>query len=165
MKEHILSFFYKNPGIEVNIRTLAEYLGSSQSTTLRQVNLLVKEQLLIKIEKKHEHIVKLNEEQSIINKRLFNIKQLYDVGLVKYLEEEFEYPASIIVFGSFSFGENGAQSDIDIAIQTKIIKDISLSEFEKKLGFPIQLFFLTEDLSENLKKSIYNGVVLQGRIQ
>ncbi|MBU1855165.1 MAG: nucleotidyltransferase domain-containing protein, partial [Nanoarchaeota archaeon] len=91
--------------------------------------------------------------------------KIINSGIIEFLESVYEYPNSIILFGSYSFGENNEQSDIDIAIQTTLNKKIDLKKYEQKLRHTIQIFLLDEKTPENLKKSIYNGIVLRGRIQ
>lgn len=164
MEDIILHHFFKNPGLQINIRSLAGALGKSKTSVFRSVNSLVEKKALIKTEKHNEHLLKLNETKTKVNQRLFNIEQLYTTGLVEFLIDAFDYPKAIVCFGSYSFGENSNKSDIDIAIETTIEKDVNLEPFEKELGFPIQLFFLTKKTPENLKMSMYNGVVLEGRL-
>ena len=165
MKNKILSYFFENPFVEINIRSLAKKLGSNQMTIKRKVDELVKEKLLIINKKKLEYLLKLNYEKTLTEKRIYNIKKIINSGIIEFLESVYEYPNSIILFGSYSFGENNEQSDIDIAIQTTLNKKIDLKKYEQKLRHTIQIFLLDEKTPENLKKSIYNGIVLRGRIQ
>jgi len=70
-------------------------------------------------------------EKFTIEKKLFNLKSLYDSGLVDFLRFDLSNPP-IIVFGSYANGEDTEKSDIDLYIETpskkkSILK--SLKEF------------------------------------
>src|SRR3989338_412684 len=61
--------------------------------------------------------IELNRDnpQSIWLKRADNLKQIYESGLVKFIYDAFP-GATVILFGSYAFGEDTTTSDIDLAI-------------------------------------------------
>ena len=74
----------------------------------------------------------------------------------------------IIVFGSFSKGEDIENSDIDIYVETPSKKEISLKKFEKKLNRKIQVFrnkSIKKIKNEDLANNILNGIVLNGNLE
>ncbi len=167
MEDKIMNFFYKNSYLNVNIRTLAQKLKLNHTSVRIHLNKLQKENNL-KVKKGNlEHLFSLNinSNKIKIKKRLWNIESLYESGLIDYLDEIFESPKSIVLFGSYGFGEDSERSDIDIAIQTSIKKNPKLEKYEKKLNHKIQIFNFDKNNEENLLNSIYNGVVMKGRIQ
>ena len=165
MKEKIMNFFYENPREKLNLKTISEKTNISHMSVLRAVNDLVKEELLNIKKTKLESIVSLNIQKTKELRRLYNIKKIIQSGLVEYLEKLFEYPKAIVLFGSYSFGEDNGTGDIDIAVQTKLKKNYNVKLFEKKLNRTIEIFTFNEKTKDELKKSIYNGYVLRGRIQ
>jgi DNA-binding MarR family transcriptional regulator len=99
-------------------------------------------------------------------KRVDNLKQLYESDLADYLETEFA-GGTIILFGSYSRGDDIFNSDIDIAIIGRKEKIIELSKFEKMLDRKININFYQsfEDIHKNLLDNICNGIVLAGGIE
>ncbi len=56
-------------------------------------------------------------ENFLLEKKLYNIKTLYVSGLVQFIRIELNNPI-IILFGSYSRGEDIENSDIDLYIET-----------------------------------------------
>lgn len=165
-KEKILSYFFEHPNEKINLRSLARKIRLSHTLVSQTAKKLEKEKNLKskKTKLQKEIWLDLENQDNINKKRIYNLNKIFESGLISYLEEEFEIPKSITLFGSYSFGEDNEKSDIDIAIQTEQEKETDLSQFEKKIKRPIQLTFLNKNTPENLKKSIYNGIILRGRI-
>ena len=72
----------------------------------------------------------------------------------------------IILFGSYSRGEDVAESDIDIAIVGSKGKEDNLRKYEKILERVINLnFYKAWDMDNNLRNNILNGIVLGGGVE
>ena len=99
-------------------------------------------------------------------KRVDNIKQIYELGLVDFLEKELA-GSTIILFGSYSRGEDTIKSDIDMAVIGRKEKSINTIEYEKVLNRKISLNFYNSfnEIHKHLKESICNGIVLIGSIE
>ena len=99
-------------------------------------------------------------------KRVDNLKLIYESGLADYLEKEFA-GATIILFGSYSRGEDTNRSDIDIAIIGRKNKLIDLKIFESLLEREINLNFYDsfKEIHKNLKENLLNGIILFGGIE
>ena len=96
-------------------------------------------------------------------KRIHNIKKINNSGLVDSLKERFPL-TTIVLFGSYSRGEDTEKSDIDVAIFGKE-KGVELEIFEKRLGRRINTEFVDfKKISPELKESIINGIILEGDI-
>ena len=83
------------------------------------------------------------------------------------MTQEFSNP-TIILFGSFSRGEDIEESDIDIYIETHSKKKISLKKFESSLNRNIQLFkhkSIHQIRNKDLANNIINGIVLSGYLE
>ena len=92
---------------------------------------------------------------------------LYDSGLIDFLKEKYQFPETIIIFGSYSKGEDTEKSDIDIAVITRLEKNLDFSLFEKKLQRKINLLELKnlEKAKKEFINNLINGIVLDGVIQ
>lgn len=103
----------------------------------------------------------------LLEKRLFNIKQIFDSGLIEHLAKEYSNPA-IVLFGSYGRGEDIETSDIDLYIQTPSKRDIKLEKFEKILKRKIQTFVYKNIKSvpnPHLANNILNGINIHGFVE
>lgn len=169
--DNLLEHFIKEPEREFHVRELAKLTKKSPTTVSKYLNLYKKEQLLACKNKLNHLLYKANIENKAFKdaKLFYNIKKLTSSGLIEYLDEEFNKPEAIILFGSFRKAENIAVSDIDILVVTPIKKEVNLSRFEKYLGHKIQLFLHSSKEIEVMKvknkellNSFINGFVLHG---
>jgi len=98
-------------------------------------------------------------------KKLFNLDKILNLGLVDSLRDKF-MPRTIIIFGSYSRGEDIENSDIDIFIEAKK-QEINLSQFENKLKRKVSLHFNEKfnNYSKELKNNIINGEILYGYLE
>ncbi|MCD6367610.1 MAG: nucleotidyltransferase domain-containing protein, partial [Candidatus Aenigmarchaeota archaeon] len=106
-------------------------------------------------------------EKFLLEKKLFNIKRLYESGFVDYLKKELSDP-NIVVFGSYSRGEDIETSDIDVYVETPSKKEVDVERFEKILKRKIQIFRhkgIKEIKNPHLANNIINGVTLNGFIE
>jgi len=98
-------------------------------------------------------------------KMISNQLQLKESDIIKFLNDKL-MPKTIVVFGSYSRGEDIEDSDIDIFIECKE-ENLDLSKYEKILKRRIQLHF-KRDFSEypkELKNNIMNGIILRGFLE
>ena len=163
-KEKIIELLFVFPTKSFHIREMARILKISPPAVSKAVKQLEKENLLTK-EKEIMHKIKANlSNENFKNmKRVYNLKSIYSSGLYFYLKETFPLN-TIILFGSYSKGEDTERSDIDIVIDGKERK-IQTEDFEKVLNRRINLEFVNFNaLTKELRNSIINGIVLQGYI-
>lgn len=161
----VLTKFLEFPSKSFQIRELSRILELAPTSIKLHLDSLEKQEL-IKKEKVgvyQAYKSNINEKYNFF-KRLNNLILIKDSKLIEHLNDAFEYPENITLFGSFSFGEDNENSDIDIAIKTGIEKELNLKNFEKKLNHKIQIIFINNKINENLYKSITNGIVLSGRL-
>ena len=99
-------------------------------------------------------------------KRADNLKQIYEFSLYDFLFNEFP-GCTIILFGSYSRGDDIFNSDIDLAIIDLKEKKINLEKFEKILGREIRINFYPsfKQIHKELRINIYNGIILVGGIE
>ncbi|MBI5072817.1 nucleotidyltransferase domain-containing protein [Candidatus Woesearchaeota archaeon] len=157
----MLELFFEQPEKQFTLREIVKQTKIPLATAQRYVKEL-QEQNIITRE------IKANATPYFrFRKTFFLIDKLFTSDLMEYLEKEFS-PSVIILFGSVRKGEYDKQSDIDIFVETTAEpKNISLKEFEKKLGHKIQLFIEKDinHLPKDLRNNIINGIKLRGYFQ
>lgn len=168
IKEIIKEFFFLNPTIKIRVRQLEKKLNLPLPSVIRYCRELANEGLLDirKIGNVSFYTASRNERY-LLEKKLYNLKIVFQSGLVDYLKAELSNPA-IIVFGSYSKGEDIENSDIDLYIETPSAKEVNLKKFEEKLGRKIQVFRYKKikDLKKvHLANNIINGILLNGFIE
>ena len=96
-------------------------------------------------------------------KRADNLKLVYETGLADFLEKEYA-GASVILFGSYSRGDDITNSDIDVAVIGRKDKGVDLAGYEKVLERKINVNFYDayRDIHARLKENLCNGIVLSG---
>ena len=114
------------------------------------------------------NIIQLNREnlRAVQLKRVENLRAIYESGILEKLEEDFA-GSTIILFGSYSKGEDTNKSDIDIAVIGRKDKIIDLLVYEKFLKKEIIINFYPsfKEIHKNLRENIFNGIVLSGGIE
>lgn len=169
LQQDILSIFFIYPEYSFNGRALARKLGSSATAISKSIKKLEKENLILVNRDETKRLsIKLNRDNKRVFelKRVENLKLTYESGLIDFLEDKFP-GALIILFGSYSRGEDISNSDIDIAIIGVKEKEVDLSKYEKIFKREIFLHYYKniKDIHKNLKESILSGIVFVGGIE
>lgn len=167
-KEKILNQIFENPTYSFHIRELARITKLNPNTIINITQKLKKEGIIIKKRNKNLVEIKANIEyiKFIREKRVFNLKQLYDSGLVDFLIDFYNEPESIIVLGSYSRGEDIERSDIDIVIITNKKEIPKFKVFEKKLKRKMHILAVKhDDISQEFFKNLINGIVIHGYLR
>lgn len=170
LQSEIFRFLCIKAGEKLNQREIAKSLNVSPTAISKALELLRRE-MIIKVEKIGKinlNLISLNRDRQEVMKlkRAENLRALYECGLDEFLENEFQ-GATLILFGSFSRGDDVAKSDIDIAVINTKEKEVNLKIFEKKLGRNISLNFYDSinSINKELRENICNGIVLSGGIR
>ena len=126
---------------------------------------MAKENLIVKI--KSGFITKVNANRESIGfirkKRIYNLAMIFESGIVERLLKIYNHPKSIILFGSFSRGDDIEKSDVDIAVITKKKVSLDTTQYEKFLGRSISMHEIDlSEVSEEFKLNLANGIVLDG---
>jgi predicted nucleotidyltransferase/DNA-binding transcriptional regulator YhcF (GntR family) len=168
LQERIFSLLCLKAGEKLSQREIAKILGVSPTAVANSL-IELKEKSLVKFEKtKTINFISFNrdEKKAIELKRIENLKNVYLSGLSNYLGIELA-GGTIILFGSYSRGEDTESSDIDIAVIGRKNKLLSLDNHEKILNREINVNFYNsfKDIHENLKNNILNGILLHGSVE
>jgi len=162
-KEKILEMLYDYPTKRFHMREIARKINVSATAVSKAVKILEKESLLT-FKRGFISEIQANINDIFKNKKkINNLKGIYESKLLDYLKEKFPL-TTIVLFGSYSKGEDIERSDIDIVLFAKE-KSLELNHFEKKLNRKINIEFIDfKKATKELKESIINGIVLEGSI-
>jgi len=170
LQQELLRLMFRKAGTPLNQRQIANLLNVTQPAVKKALPCL-EEQKLISVQQDRmtkRWAIELNQssQEAMHLKRVDNLKQLYESGLVDYLEKEC-VGGTILLFGSYSRGEDLVNSDIDIAIIGRKEKRIAVSPFEKMLERKIHLTFFhsVRNIDKNMLDSLCNGIVLVGGVE
>lgn len=166
----ILKIYFENSLEEYSVRDIAKLSKIAPSTASKVIKDL-KNKKIIKVRKyKNILLSKANVESELYKdiKRFYNIQKLKNSGLIKKINEIYNYP-TIILFGSYSKGEDVPNSDIDLAIFTDNKKNLQdINKFEKILRKELQIFYINEKFFEKnteLVNNMINGTIIQGAVK
>jgi len=164
LQTEILRKLFIKTGSTINQRQLAIELNVSQPAIKKALPYL-EEINFIKVKKEQRLDISLNTDNHKIMqlKRVDNLKHLYESNLTDYLEKELA-GATIILFGSFSRGEDTIESDIDIAVIGRKEKKLNLTEYEKEFQRTININYYEsfQKIHKHLKENLANGIILTG---
>ena len=163
--QKVMEVFFENPSKEFHLRELSRLLKLSMPTIISATDKLAKERLIIK--EKGKVITKVMANGKNIDftrlKRLHNLEWIYKSSLVNHLSESYNNPKAVILFGSFSRGEDSEKSDIDIAVITNKRLNLDLPKYENILKRAINLHEVNlGKISKEFKANLLNGIVLEG---
>jgi predicted nucleotidyltransferase len=170
LQNEIMRLLCIKAGKQLNQAEIARLLKVSPTAIAKSLHLLEKEGLITlrKGEKINLNSVELNRDsgKAVQFKRAENLKLVYESGLQDFLSEEFP-GCTIVLFGSYSKGEDTISSDIDIAIIGTKEKEIETANFEKILEKKIFINFYPsfKEIHKNLKENILNGIILKGGVE
>lgn len=170
LEREIIKFLCINAGNSYNQREIALALKVSPTAVANSLKNLEKEEIInlnkSKNTKPREISLNFQSNKVFFIKRVENLRAVYESGLAEFLFENLP-GATIILFGSYSLGEDRSNSDIDIAIVGTVPKKIDLSIYERKLNkrIVVQFFGSFDKIHKNLKESILNGIILKGSVR
>jgi len=157
-------------GTSLNLREISRALKKTPTAVSNALEVL-KGDSVIKVEKsKAINLldIRFNREnpKAVDLKRVENLKIIYESGIVNFLIESFP-GCTIILFGSYSKGEDTITSDIDIAVIGIKKREIDLDKFDKLFEKKIILNFYNsfKEIHKHLLNNILNGILLHGGVE
>ena len=172
-RQRVINVLMKYPELEFSLSDLAKEAGVAKANIgdiledFCNRGLITIEKLSriwrIKANQKDENFVRI--------KIVHNMNNIYQSGLVEFLNEGYKNPKAIVLFGSYRNGEDISGSDIDIAIERDTgeyttIRLEELSELEKLLGRKIQIhLFNRKKIDSSIFNNMANGIVLSGFLE
>lgn len=166
-----MEIFFINPTKKEYLMDISRTIGLAHTSVKKNLAKLVKLGLVIEsIEKKGKrkfpiYMASTGSKLFKEYKMIYNLSSLLESGIIRFIEEKLT-PNSIVLFGSYSRGEDTEDSDIDLFVECDK-EDINLNKFEKKLNRKIQLHFKKNFVQypKELKNNIINGIVIRGFLE
>lgn len=167
-RERLTEQFFLDQMRKFGVRELSRRTKMDTKTTMKYLKELAKDKVILKRKEKGRHTY----YEANIPSRIYRhekseavVKKIIKSGLIEYLEQKLK-PKVIVLFGSIPKGAYHEKSDVDIFIQTER-KRLDLEGYEKKIGYPISLFFEKnlKELSKGLLTNICDGMVLSGHLE
>ena len=164
-------FFFINPSKEHYLMDISRNIGIAHTSVKKNLKELVRLGMIKEHkEKKGSRIFPVYRAN--LDSRLFkryklvhNLSAVLESGLIEFIEDKLA-PKAIVLFGSYSRGEDVESSDIDLFVECKN-KTLNLKTFEKNLKRKIGLNFNENFKSypDELKNNIMNGITLSGFLE
>jgi len=171
LQNEILRFLTIKSSSSLTKRGIARALKVSPTAIAKALPLLEKEKLVTSEKSKDMNLssIKFNRDnqKAIDFKKIENLKLIYKSELINYLEESFP-GTTIILFGSYSRGEDTEKSDIDIAIIGTNEKEFKYYKLFKSLlerEISLNFYQSLDEIDKELKSNILNGIILKGAIE
>ena len=169
IKDKIKVHFFMNPTAKLRVRQIERELRLPLPSVIRYCKELEGEEILKKetISGVSTYSADRASKKFLIAKRLFNIKLIFESGLLDYLIKEYFNPV-IVLFGSYSKGEDIEDSDIDLYVETPKKQDFKLEKFEKIIKRNIQVFNyknIKDVPNPHLSNNIINGVTINNFLE
>ncbi len=169
----VLYWFFDYPTLPISLSELSEKLEISKATAHRIVSELIKEGFLLKevVGRTWRLTCNLKHFYNISRKIPYHLQLVYESGIIEKILEKFPDALAIVLFGSYRWGDDTHESDLDIAVElpeVEEIRQILLTRinigFRKKV--PVNLFVFSRDKVDlNLFANIANGIVLHGFLE
>lgn len=172
-EQKMLSIFFNYPTTSFSAREVARLTKITHPTVLSALNKLSKLSLVRKeitknksgIGKNHSWMADNEKETFRQYKKLNNLKNIYLSKLISKVVRDLS-PNTIVLFGSYSRGEDIEGSDIDLFVQSSE-KELNLKSYEQKLHRKINITFVNniKEIKQELLQNVINGVVLHGYLE
>jgi len=168
LEQEIFSLLCARAGERLSQREISKILKVSPTAVANSLKSLYKNNLINLEKVKIINFISFNrdEKRAIELKRTENLKKIYTSGLSDYLEKELA-GGTVILFGSYSMGEDTINSDVDIAVIGRKDKVLNLEKYENILNREINVNFYDSwnKIHKHLKNNILNGILLHGSVE
>jgi len=170
-KNEILNLFFNEPSRHWHFTEITKKAGISKQQANKWLKRFLKERL-IEHEKPKGKMpyfqANFSHPNYKIKKRLFALDQLYQSGLLAYLES-IKKAKTVIIFGSFARSDWYTDSDIDVFIYGAPEK-LETAKYWKKLHRPVQLHVFKnkkqiKEIHSGLISNMINGYLVKGDIK
>ena len=172
--QKVLHWFFAFPYKKVSLNELSKKLSISKANANKIVINLIKEGFLIKetIGKTWQLSCNVRHSFNQEKKIPYNLGLIYSSGILSLVNRKLPNAKAVILFGSYRWGDNNENSDVDIAVEILGNEKLKIEELTKikSLGFreniPVNLhIFSRKNINLNLYTNIINGIVLEGLVE
>lgn len=169
-----LVWFYAYPRTKIGLTDLARSISSSKTATKQVVESLVHIQFLYRDIVGKAWLLSANQKHPyfITKKISYNLSIIYDSGVLAAIYKSIPSPRAVILFGSYRWGTDVEESDIDIAVEVIDNNDLEIIPLGHigRLGYRKDVLvnlhvFSRNKIDLNLFTNIANGIVLDGLLE
>ena len=169
-----LVWFYAFPRTKIGLTDLAKSINSSKTATKQVVESLVKIQFLHRNVVGRAWLLSANQQhQYFTTKKIpYNLSIIYESGILAAIYKVIPSPRAVILFGSYRWGTDVEESDIDIAVEVidnddlRIMRLGDIGQLGYRTDVPVNLHvFSRNKIDLNLFTNISNGIVLDGLLE
>ncbi|MFA5406652.1 MAG: nucleotidyltransferase domain-containing protein [Candidatus Nanoarchaeia archaeon] len=169
IKRVVVEYFLVNPTAKLRVRGIERTLKMPLPSVIRYCKELAEEGVLTIIKTGNVRFYTANRanENYLLVKKLFNLRQVFESGLIEHLRRELSNP-TIVLFGSYLRGEDIEGSDVDLYLETQSNKKLDLMKYEQQLKRGIQLLrhkSIKEIPNHHLANNIINGLTINGFLE
>jgi len=162
--DNILELFINNPYKEFYVREISKKLKISPTTISKYLKKMEKEGLLLS-ENKYNHLFFKAHNENLLFKQKkvhYNICMIINSGLIDYLNKILD--AEIILMDN---KDENYEITLLVISNKKIIKEINLNDFEKRLGKLNILFYSIKEIKNNKEiiNRLINGIIIKGYLR
>ena len=171
--ERCLVFFYAFPTRTIGLSELSLLIKSSKTATKKAIETLVKQDFLKREIVGKAWILSVNQNHFFCKtkKVLYHIDKLYESGIIEDIYDAIPQARSIILFGSYRYGSDIEESDIDLAVEVldnyelQILK-VMMGQLGYRKNIPVNVHvFSRNKIDLNLFANIANGFILDGFLE
>ena len=172
--EKVLFWFFSFPQREIGLNDISTEVGISKTNAKIIINQLVAEGFLNKQEIGKAWRISSNPNHlyNLSRKIGYNLRLVYEAGVIAQVREMFPTAKAIVLFGSYRKGDDNEKSDIDIAVEVLDNQEVRMhqlgvfSNFGYREKVPVNLYIFSRNKVDlNLFTNISNGIVLDGFLE
>ena len=172
--EKCLVWFFAFPRTKIGITELARSIKSSKTATKQAVETLITKQAITREIAGKAWILLANQKNLYFSRKKipYHFDKIYESGIVEAVRKAVPQARSIILFGSYRWGDDNEESDIDIAVEVLENKDMEIVRLGiiEQLGYrkniPVNMYIFSRNkIDLNLFANIVNGIVLDGFLE
>lgn len=169
----VLTYFFSFPEAKIGLNDLSETIGSAKTVTKTAVEMLIREGFLNKEEIGKAWRISANpRHQYLLSRKVpINLQNVYDSQIVDVINESIPNVKAIILFGSYRWGTDNENSDLDIGVEISGNEEPKIYELGQiNIGYrknvKINLYvFSRNKVDLNLFNNVGNGIVLDGFLE
>ena len=169
-----LAWFFAFPRAKTGLTELAHSINASKTSTKQAVESLIKQNLIFRETIGKAWILSANQKNRyLITKKIpYHLEKIYASGIIESVREAAPGARAIILFGSYRWGDDIEESDIDIAVEILENNEMQIARLGivEQMGYrknvPVNLhIFSRNKVDLNLFANIANGFVLDGFLE
>lgn len=169
-----LAWFFAYPNAKIGLNDLSKSINSSKTSTKHVVESLISIQFLNRevIGKAWLLSAKKDNYYFITRKIASNLDLIYRADIVNAIKKLIPSARVIVLFGSYRWGTDIENSDIDIAVEVidneplRIVNVGAIEQLGYRKKVPVNVhIFSRKKIDQNLFSNIANGIVLDGFLE